>query len=226
MSLKNKLLILSYLLMPLAALGADDSFSKGVELFNKQAYTEALEKFKQASTPANESKRLYYSALCCLRSAQQSRALALFDEICRKYPGTEAAGFAKSYLNSGKLTNPRLEKTPSFASADDFEPAELAIPFRRTAKGQLTVNAELNGSPMSMLFDTGAEECLIGLNQLERANLTSAKRSRTADLGSVSGSMRIFQVAAPLKLDSLKRTLPICVQDSSMETAILGQPFF
>lgn len=105
------------------------------------------------------------------------------------------------------------------------EPDELAIPFRRTSKGQLEVTAELKGRSMRMIFDTGAEECLFGKNQISAANLSNADRSRSAVLHSVSGPMSIYQIRAELKLGTLKKLLPVCVQDSDMEAGILGQPF-
>ena len=106
------------------------------------------------------------------------------------------------------------------------EPDEFSVPFRKTSKGQIAVSADLQGRQLSMIFDTGAEECLFGRNQIAAANLSSADRSKSAMLNSVGGPVRIFQIRADIKLGGLKKTIPVCVQDTDMESAILGQPFF
>lgn len=110
-------------------------------------------------------------------------------------------------------------------SSPSDEPEEIAIPFHRTSKGQITVNASLHGRSLELIFDTGAEACLFGKNQFEMANLSNEKRSSSVVLNSVSGPIRVFQVMTDIKLGKLKRLLPVCVQDNEMDTGILGQPF-
>lgn len=112
-----------------------------------------------------------------------------------------------------------------FAQAQ-AEPDEFSTPFSKTSKGQISVSADLQGRQLNMIFDTGAEECLFGRNQISAANLANAERSKTVILNSVSGPVSTYRILAEVKLGGLKKRIPICVQDTDMDSAILGQPFF
>ncbi len=200
-------------------LWAKDSFKQAISLYENKSYDDALKLFLQE--PKNsplESQSLYYSALCYLNTGKKEKADQLFAELLKRFPDTEAARHSKVYLKANKAQAP-IEKNKETAN-------EIAIPFRRTANGQITVNAELHGRSINMIFDTGAEECLFGKNQIDRANLSKAERSRLVQLNSVSGKMSVYQIMADIKLGSLERNLPVCVQENDMEAAILGQPFF
>ena len=184
------------------ALASEDKFARGLALFNKQSYVEALQLFNETTCSGDrEAQRLYYCALCYLHTARSKKAEELLQQICRNFPGSEAAELSEKYLkarSSGLLRNPEPERggvNPVERSGVNpversiAEPDEISIPFRKTARGQLTVSAELQGRSMNMIFDTGAEECLFGRNQIEAANLSSVERSKPAILNSVAGPM-------------------------------------
>jgi predicted aspartyl protease len=218
------ILCLLILWLPGSQSAAEDKFARGLSLFNKQAYAEALQIFNEMSGSGDrEAQRLYYAALCYLHTARSREAEELLTRICRDFPASEAAGLADRYLKASKAAVARVPAAPPAETS--LQPVEISIPFTKTARGQLTVRAELHGCSMNMIFDTGAEECLFGRNQIEAANLKTAEHSKPATLNSVAGPMRVFRIFADISLNGFKKSLPICVLDQDMEAGILGQPF-
>ncbi len=217
---------------------AGRSLAKAQQLFNQRHYAEALQTFERIGNLADdrEAQRLYFMALCHLRLSNPDDAYRLFKMIDSRFSGSEAANLSHQYLSArAKIVTPVVESTGTKSaapaavsnSANDSidEPKELAIPFRKTSKGQIIVSVELAGHSVNMIFDTGAEVCLLGRNQIEAANLSDADRGQQMILHAVAGPMRVYQIAAPIKLGALKKTLAVCVQDANMEEGILGQPF-
>ena len=100
-----------------------------------------------------------------------------------------------------------------------------AFPFRRTRNGQITVSAALNGNVMEMIFDTGAEECLFGSNQAQKAGLDKLPHGELSTLHTVSGPVHAYYLPCEINLANLKHKVRICVQDEVMEMGILGAPF-
>lgn len=242
-------LLLFCLAVAPASAKQDDGFAKGLALFNKHLYTDALQQF--SDTPGKgdkEAQRIYYCALCYLHIGQTKRGEELFRQVCRDFPRSEAAAMSRKYLQAssnsastqegitqagiaraGTIQEGSLRASSIQANsspANSSEPNEFSVPFHRTAKGQLTVSADLQGCSMNMIFDTGAEECLFGNNQMSAANLSSVERKKSTILNSVSGPIYVFQIAADINLGPLKKKLSVCVQDTDMESGILGQPFF
>ena len=225
--LKSIMLVFSLAATVQAVFSSEDKFARGLALFNKQSYLEALQFFSEATrNPDREAERLYYCALCYLHTAQAQKAEPLLQQICKDFPSSQAASRSEKYLETSNSRQSRQSGACAQSQKKlPDEPDEISIPFRKTAKGQLTVSAELGGSCLNMLFDTGAEECLFGRNQIEAANLAGVERSRTVILNSVAGPLAVFQIIAPIRLSTLKKILPVCVQDKDMESGILGQPF-
>ncbi len=225
MAIERRLPIFFVLILAQFALAsaafADDALSRGIELYNRKRFSDALQFFSNWKSGTElESKRLYYCALCYIQMSQADKATELFRKIETKYKGTEAAQLAHGFLMQN------LAKPNALTQNEASDPVEFSIPFRRTSKGQMAVQADLQGRGMEMIFDTGAEECLFGRNQIESANLKDADRERMPPLNTVSGPVPVYKLNAVIKLGSLKRTLPIMVQDAVMESPILGQPFF
>ncbi len=225
---QKSLLVAMIILASFVHVCAADNFDKGLALFNKQSYAEALQCFSAGTTGGGkESQCLYYCALCYLKKGESAKAQEIFQQICKRFPTSEAAGHAARYLKASESKSADLvapAKPPDFIDMSAL-PDEVSIPFRRTSKGQITVVAALHGHSMSMIFDTGAEVCLFGANQLDQSNLSNVERSKAAIVNSVSGPMRVFQIVTDIQLGPMNRRLPVCVQDSDMDTAILGQPF-
>lgn len=214
---------------------AQDAFSRGLSQFQRMEYAEALKSFsepldtKAQKQKERESERLYYLALCYLHTGQNAKGRKCLDQVCRSFPASQAAKQALKYLKDEKkglgASNSEAIANKDRSRSSSDEPEEFSIPFRKTAGGQLAVKTQINGHGVELIFDTGAEECLFGKNQISDANLASVERSKSALVHSVSGPIRVFQIRAELKLGSLKRNLAVCVQESSMKMGILGQPF-
>lgn len=198
----------------------------------------AAKKFQEALNVLNsfqdlgegESKRLYYSALCLLHLGNEAEAVNTFQAIQKKFPKSEAATHSSNYLLTkgsqpvGETRDLSKQDNKSLATASDkSSKLSTTVPFRRTRKGQITVNAALNGRNMEMIFDTGAEECLFGQSQAELAGALDKVQSVT--LRTVSGPVSAYYSPANIKLGEINRRVRVCVQDQNMEHGILGAPF-
>lgn len=198
-----------------------EKLKKSQALYSENKFREALNVLNSfQELGEGESKRLYYSALCLLHLGKKPEAVSMFQKIQTMFPNTEAAKHSSDYLTtmgSCKAEARTVIHTKYSSSLG------TTVPFRRTRKGQITVNASLNGRNMEMIFDTGAEECLIGSSQAELAGVTEKVQSVT--LKTVSGPVSAYYSPASLKLGEICRKVRVCVQDQNMEHGILGAPF-
>lgn len=192
-------------------------------LYSEKKFREALNVLNSFQAQGDgESKRLYYSALCHLHLGNETEAVSTFHTIQAKFPKTEAAKHSSDYLKT-KGSHAGADRKNNDVSLADAKMPACTVPFRRTRKGQITVNAALNGRNMEMIFDTGAEECLFGQAQAELAGVTEKVQNVT--LKTVSGPVSAYYSPASIKLGEINRRVRVCVQDQNMEHGILGAPF-
>lgn len=106
-------------------------------------------------------------------------------------------------------------------------PDEDTIPFTKNASGHLVVQAELNGRPLEMLFDTGANGCNAGMNHLKTAGVdTSNLKGRSGVVGGSSGgAVGIKIVPMSLKLGKTTRVVDMWLQENSPSAPLVGQNF-
>lgn len=201
-------------------------FSKALSLFKEKKFSESLANFNSFQDQGDsESKRLYYSALCLLNLQKETEAIQIFKKIQEQFPKSEAASHSSSYIKMKGVSVTETTQSSSKESLLGLTPAmrQVSVPFRRTRKGQITVNASLNGRSMEMIFDTGAEECLFGHSQAETAGVREQLQQVT--LKTVSGPVSAYYSVANLKLGEIHKKIRVCVQDQNMEHGILGAPF-
>ncbi len=210
---------------------ASEKLQRSQTLYAAKKFREALDVLNSFQDPGEgESKRLYYSALCLLHLGSEAEAVSTFQAIQKKFPKSEAAIHSSTYLLT-KGTEPlgeasdvsKQDRKNSAKASDKSSKQSTTVPFRRTRKGQITVNATLNGRNMEMIFDTGAEECLFGQSQAEQAGVLEKTQSVT--LRTVSGPVSAYYSPANIKLGEINRSVRVCVQDQNMEHGILGAPF-
>lgn len=218
---------------------ASVKFNKALGLFSEKKYSDSLvllDSFHEQGD--SESKRLYYSALCHLNLRKESEATRIFDLIRRQFPKSEAARLSSDYFKmksagaqtpdgqTSGMQNSQIKPDTKDASLEEKVSSKahsISVPFRRTRKGQMTVNATLNGRNMEMIFDTGAEECLFGTTQAQSAGVKEQLQAVT--LKTVSGPVSAFYSIATIKMGEIQKKLRVCVQDQNMEHGILGAPF-
>src|SRR5262249_46381828 len=93
----------------------------------------------------------------------------------------------------------------------------------------MRVDAQLNGRGTSMVFDTGAETCVFGKNQLQQAGLT-LPTGKADGLASGVGSgkpIETWKMRVDLKVGPiLRKNFLITVQEDLQSEPLLGQSFF
>lgn len=101
----------------------------------------------------------------------------------------------------------------------------INIPFRRMGN-EMYVTATVNGSPLQMIFDTGAGPILIDSSAVARLGISIPHDYQVTMIGGVGGG----KPAMVFKIDSLKlgdvekRNIEVCV--ASVGVSLLGQNFF
>lgn len=103
-------------------------------------------------------------------------------------------------------------------------PDSDSVPFTRVG-GTIYVNALVNGRPLRMIFDTGADHVQIGLNHVGtlKAAAASGRQTRVQGIGGLS---TVSQASAEITLGKITRTCPILIQESMRTEPLLGQTFF
>lgn len=213
---------------------AANPFNDGVALFNQKKYSEAQEKFDQSMTTGRTANKLYYAALSRIYQGDTAGGTKLLREVSTTYPQSQEAVNALQYLSGTRKSSQSSSASTSrlsTASVSQREtdnsslPDRVSIPFRRGLGGHLYVEGEVNGRPLTMIFDTGAESCAFGQNHLDAAGITQ-KGSFAGYASGVGGHVEVSQMTADIKVSNLKRTIPIIVQKKLTAPPLLGETFY
>ena len=87
---------------------------------------------------------------------------------------------------------PRAERAP-----DTSEPASQPVPLRLAPGAPITVEARLNGAPLTLIVDTGADRTVISPDALARAGL-AGQPGRPVEVVGVTGTANATLVMLPL----------------------------
>lgn len=102
------------------------------------------------------------------------------------------------------------------------------VPFKRVRGGGVLVSVEVNGRPIDMLFDTGAQSCLFSKKDMRMLGISipaDAEHEMTQGVGGGMPGLR-FPVSR-MKLGPIDKTnLPITVVEQDFGEPLLGQSFF
>jgi len=223
---------------------AANPFQDALKQFNAKNYRAATPLF-EAALKAGESNptSLYYCALSNQLSGNRARAKQLFEYVSSNFPGSQVAAMASTALkqwqgtasSSSSSTSASISDTPSSTGRGSggvaISPAasELQVPFTAGPGGHMLVNAEINGKPYAMYFDTGAEGISFTQNDLKKLRIEVPENARESLVHGVGGSTRSWD----FNIDKLK-VGPIVKEDlaahvvekSSMDYPLLGQSFF
>lgn len=214
---------------------AADDFKAGVVLYGQGKYKETAASMEAAikKNPANVNA-MYYAALSYHRLGQTAKASALYKEIMVKFPASEASIKVRMILSKGTatqaiITTPRqkvlLVGDDERVSAADMPDSE-SISFRREPGGHLIVDVQVNGRTQPFIFDTGAEGCVIGKNQLAALGINPGRLKMVGYSMGIGGSVPTYEMDAQLQLGRIKRTVPLSVHDKLDVLPLLGQSFF
>lgn len=206
------------------------AFDDGVKLFGQRKYKEAAVKFEQAviSNPG-DSNALYYKALAYQYLGDRAKATACYQQILQKFPYTTAAQYAQQALTPPERPS-RASRNSSreFQSSFGADPETSKIYFTKQGKSVM-IDADVNNRRIPVVFDTGAEDCVFGMNHLKQLGINPPTGPATGQASGVGSSepVKTWQMNVELKVGGIKRSnFPITVQSELPTDPLLGQSFF
>ncbi len=235
----------------LPASAADSEFAQAVGLYNGRQYAQAAQLFERClkQAPANVAV-IYYCALSHNGAGNRARARQLYQHIVATFPGTQYAGQARKALGQqpsaatnapvASAGNPpgsspagqkRLSYLDSITPTADLDslPNTARIPFSRRGGG-IYVEAQINGRPMSMHFDTGAPYTCVGRNHLSQIGMNRGPKGKMMEGLSGVGdekTVKLYDMTVDLKIGPIyRRDFPVTIQESLPGNPLLGQTFF
>ncbi len=229
---------------------ADAYYDQGVALYNKRNFKGAAPYFEYAvrSTPS-DSNAYYYAALTYQQLNDWPRAKQMYRQLVEKFPDSQAGGLARSVLqkydpdfmkrigaqaSSSSISSSAsafigLIQSGSSRSADfDQLPNEGKIYFQRVGNSQ-HIEADINSRKITMVFDTGAEQCVFGKNHLRDLGITPPAGPPVGQSYGVGSSAAVgtWPMQVTLKVGNIeRRNFNVVIQDVMPTEPLLGQSFF
>lgn len=223
----------------LPGLAADSQLQGAVHLYEKRQYQQAIVEFKKVNAGSGHVTAMYYQALCEQQMGHWEKGDALLRDIINKFPRSPEAAPANDYFIA-KASNAELasiNRTTSTSSVSHSagsstgraysSPSSSVVPFRRGTGGHLFVRLYLNGRPVEVMFDTGAEACMISKKQLASLGVSyQPTGNMTAVSGVGSATLPAEVISFETGLGDIVKSCPfLVVSDYSIEP-LLGQSFF
>ena len=223
---------------------ADPAFDMGVRLYNQRSYRAALAHFENSLRANPQSATvLYYIGLCNQQLGDFVRAKQAYRSVCQQFAGSPEAEMSASVL---RRVDPSFAATQSNAGASgasargepahpttSLSAAELKslpnsakVPFTRGAGRHLYIDAQVNGRPIKVMFDTGAEVCLFGSNHLAQAGVSTQTEGPPVPISGVGGVVYAKSMVVDIAVGPIRRKIPVLVQPDLATAPLLGQTFF
>ncbi len=233
----------SWLAQPLRA---DTFFDQGVRFYNQRNFSAAIQYFVQSQKNSPfDANAAYYAALTYHQMGDSARAKAQYKDVITRFPSTQAAQLSAAALKQLDPNYMRQSASQSSAGgghagvwsatsggggSEDTSglPAETRI-YYTPRNNALVVNAEVGHRPIQMIFDTGAEGCVLGKNHLAQLGITPPQGppvGYSRGVGS-SGGIKTWMLQVDMKVGSIERkNFPVMVQEELPTDPLLGQSFF
>lgn len=193
----------------------------------KKAYAELIRLYPE-SNGANYS-RAALSTLdpALLKTLPAGRYVAVQQQ--RQYSSSAApSGSNSTASSSSSRTMIGLPFSGGRDTSRDHIPDECRVPFE-VEHNLFIIDAYVNGRPMKMFFDTGAEGCAFGKNNLADAGVqgpTGSPSGMAHGVGS-GGGQAVWDLTVDLKVGTIERRgFPVMVQSNMGGYPLLGQSFF
>lgn len=102
------------------------------------------------------------------------------------------------------------------------------IPFKRSAGGHMWIDAQINGKPIKMVFDTGAEQTAFSSDDWQKLGFTIPDSAQKGTSRGVLGdAVSYFFTADSIKVGGVvQESAPIHVTMNSKAPPLLGMSFF
>jgi len=233
---------------------AGEAYKQGIKLLGEKRFDEAAKSLKKAVNlePGN-SDALYYLAVSQHYQGKTADALANYQLVLRKFPGSNAAHRAAQVFGSNRLsqatTDTYQRSAPansginiqnsvrtyvagnSGSAAHNFSNASLpdqATIFFEKGDAELKVDAFINNRPIKMVFDTGATGIVVGKNQLQEIGIKPPEGDATGQSGGSSNAslQSYWMMQADVKVGTiLRQNFPIKVLSHNSAAPLCGQSF-
>ncbi len=131
--------------------------------------------------------------------------------------------------NAGTINLVKNETATAQASRHGgYVSSANTVPFKRLSGGGILVTAQVNGRPMEMLFDTGAQQCLFSSHQVKQLGIHIPEDARDDASRGVGGATHTknFPINS-IRLGPVeKNNIMIGVTEIPFGEPLLGQNFF
>ncbi|MBI5174699.1 MAG: retroviral-like aspartic protease family protein [Candidatus Melainabacteria bacterium] len=223
-----------------------DAYSTGVQLLTARKFPQAAQYFSQAvKASPRQGMALYYLGLSKHYQGDRQGAMESYSRVLSEYPGTEACNLAVRGMSSidpsilqqlglaggGQSSGRRQQRQGQEASGggDDLSmPSECRVNFTKESNCMI-VDGRVNGRSTRMLFDTGAENVVFGMNHIQEMGINLGKSEQSVNVtGSGSrGSQKSEVHLVELTLGNIvRKNFPILVMEHADNYPIIGQRFF
>lgn len=203
-------------------------FAVGLKCVKEGNYQKALQCFEAAiAADKRNAYAYYYSALCLAKLGDRARSLAYLQLTSRNFAGSDAGRAAARTLKEIGTQNANYSARSSWSGRGNL-PKETWIPF--TVEGSsMVVDGIVNGVPVKMIFDTGAESCIFSLKHLKQFGLSTPQGKPSTLVVGVGKDEPIpaWIVRVNLKVGRIEKyDFPVMVADMPVRHPLLGQQFF
>jgi clan AA aspartic protease (TIGR02281 family) len=194
----------------------------------KKAYAELIRLYPD-SNGANYS-RAALSTLdpALLKTLPPSRYVAVQQQQRQISSAIPSGSSSSSSSHSSSRTMFGHQDPDSRDTSRDHIPDECRIHFE-VEHNLFLIDAYVNGRPMKMFFDTGAEGCAFGKNNLADAGVQGPTGNPTGMAHGVGsgGGQAVWDLNIDLKVGTIERRgFPVMVQSNMGGYPLLGQSFF
>lgn len=231
---------------------AAQDYASGVSLFRKQNYQKAaLEFVRVMRKDPNNSNAMYYAAASYQRLGNNGQAERYYKELIQKFPSSAGAAYARKALASmrgggaqssggggSQQVQQALQQLQQYGQTrsaqpssrhrmapGDYIPDHEKVYFELDEKKHPRVKCLVNGRPVSMLFDTGAEMCAVDQDTARSVGLNIPKDAPTTQVTGSVGVENARVVNTQIELGKIKRTVPLMVLEKSKHQ-VLGMSFY
>lgn len=205
---------LSLQVLPAFASDCDD----GVAYYKQHNYAAANACFKRCMQgTVHDINLIYYAALAAQQMREFEHAKSLYELVVKLEPRSEAAKLSAAAAKA--LSGPAEVATL---------PRETWVPFTRMGS-HILIDAELNGRPVKMIFDTGADFSFFSEQMLQTVGMSIPDRPPDGMSGGVgkAGMQPMWKIPTTLKVGRIERkNFRVGATKIPQAVALLGRDFY
>ena len=206
---------------------AESQYEAGVRLFKAQKFAQAKTAFENSiNSEGSTATKYYYLGLSYYYKGQGSKTSEIFNKLIKEFPDSPLSKRAETFLGKSKSKS-GSSKASSAGDYGSSLPEFTRVRYKEIDK-DIIIETQVNGRPISMVFDTGAPDTWIGTNHLHSLGLpmpTGKFRKMKSQLGE-DAEYRYWNYRLDLKVGPiLRKNFPVLVQENRKGMPLIGQTF-